>query len=540
MPKHNNLISALNICRTILCGCLLWLSCCNAQAGTKKRDSIDFSPVRSAMLSITSYKAKNHVIFLAGDELAGRETGTTGQWLAAKYIAREFARDGLQPIMKNRKYYQNFHLTYPGLKNAELIVHLSDKAPIIFKLNRDFVPFVFSGENSFTAPLVFAGFGITAPEYHYDDYANIDVRGKIVLVMRHEPQENDSTSIFAGVELTPYAYFETKAKNAMKHGAVAMFIVNDPANHHFSHIPDGNWQLPSSQRVAGHRWQIITHSNLENFPALWVQEPELNALFNFSNHSLLRIQKQIDHSRKPESFTFNKVDVQVTVEKIDRTKSTQNVLAFMPGSDPLLKNDVVIIGAHYDHLGKKQGRIFHGADDNASGTAGLLEIAKAFTKLPFHPRRSILFIAFSGEEMGLLGSEYYVKHPAFALDKTVAMINLDMISRNAADEVSIIGTNSHPYLNELNEIANEEIGLHLHFDGKKYLSRSDQANFVKYHVPVIFYNSDVHEDYHKPTDTANKINPEKIARISRLAFLVAWELANGDFHAGVNDSYMLK
>ena len=209
-------------------------------------------------------------------------------------------------------------------------------------------------------------------------------------------------------------------------------------------------------------------------------------------------------------------------------QKTQNVVGFLQGTDPKLRDEVIVIGAHYDHVGMKNGRIFNGADDNASGTAGLLEIAEAFSEMSIRPRRSILFAAFSAEELGLLGSKFYVENPVKPLKKTVAMINLDMISRNLANKVSVIGSNRSRELHEINIAANDEIGLDLVYNGERYFSRSDQANFAKYKIPVIFYNTDAHPDYHRPTDTPEKINAEKLARIARLAFLVAWEISNSN------------
>lgn len=205
---------------------------------------------------------------------------------------------------------------------------------------------------------------------------------------------------------------------------------------------------------------------------------------------------------------------------------TQNIIAMQPGRDPELSKEAVIIGAHFDHLGKKNGKIYFGADDNASGIAGLLEIAEAFSRMPIKPLRTIIFIAFTAEELGLLGSDHYVKNPTFPLKKTVAMINLDMISRNEPNNVTVIGSNRSPGLDALNKAANEEIGLTLEYGGEGYFTRSDQYSFARHDIPVIFYNTKSHKDYHRNTDISEKINPEKIARISRLAFLLAWQVAN--------------
>lgn len=493
---------------------------------SKKSASYDFKPVRLPMLSITMKESQTHVDILASDEFQGRETGTTGQWLAAKYIADQYASFGLQDAGSGRKYYQNFQIARYDLKSAHLRFMFNDKHPIHFSLKADFIPFSFSGENSLTAPVVFAGYGITAPEYHYDDYQHIDVRGKIVLVLRHEPQEKDPKSVFEGTTLTKHSLFEEKAKNAQRHGALAMLLVTDPGGLHGTLSPQGFWPSFSRERIVNPFWRLKKHGQLDDFPAVWIDGDIAEKLVGHANQSLEDLQKRIDDTLRPRSFVITNLVANVEVDLDQEVRETQNVLAMLPGSDSQLQDEVVIVGAHYDHLGIRNGRVYYGADDNASGTAGLLEIAEAFSEMPERPRRSVLFAAFSAEELGLLGSEYYVENPSFPLHKTVAMINLDMIGRNEDNTVSVIGSNRSRQIHELNIAANEEIGLNFVFDGERYFNRSDQANFAKYSIPVIFYNTNTHEDYHRPSDVPEKIVAEKMTRIARLAFLVAWELAN--------------
>lgn len=501
------------------------------KTGSKKA-AYNFKPARIPMLSITLKESQFHVDMLASDEFQGRETGTPGQWLAAKYIANEFSNYGLSPTGNDPTYYQNFQIIQKDLKSATLWIAknsggLQDK--VEFSLKTNFVPFSFTGENNLTTKIVFAGYGITAPEYDYDDYKNIDVSGKIVLVLRHEPQENDLDSIFDGSRPTKYSLFEVKAQNALNHGAVAMLLVTDPQGMHGTMGPQGFWPAFYKNSSTPKRWHLETKTQNDEFPAFWIGGSVAHTILRDTGYSLDDLQIAIDKTLKPKSLLIENLDVHIGIELKKNVRKTQNVLGLLEGSDPALRDEVVVIGAHYDHIGIVDGKIHNGADDNASGTAGLLEIAEAFSEMPFKPSRSILFMAFSAEEFGLLGSKYYVSNPIIPLNRVVAMINLDMISRNNANDVTVIGTNRSRELHELNLAANEEIGLNISFNGEKYFNRSDQANFAKHKIPVIFYNTDVHSDYHRPTDTSDKINPEKLARISRLAFLVAWNVASSDF-----------
>ncbi len=493
----------------------------------KKKTAFDFKPAQAPMLSITKEESQYHVNILASDEFAGRGTGTPGQWLAAKYIASEFLKYGLVPVGHEGKYYQKFQVIKPHLKSASFSIK-KNTTIIEFSVKTDFIPFNFTGEDKINARVVFAGYGITAPEYGYDDYKNIDVKGKIVLVLRHEPLENDPKSIFDGTKLTRHAHFEEKAKNAKKHGALGILLVTDPNGDHDSMSPQGFWNALCPGKSEKTFWQLEEPQTMLNFPAVWISGEAAESILVETNYSLADLQTSIDKSLKPKSFTIPQLKINIEVRLKKQAQKTQNVVGFLQGSDPKLRDEVIVIGAHYDHVGIKNGRIFNGADDNASGTAGLLEIAEAFSEMPIKPRRSILFVAFSAEELGLLGSKFYVENPVKPLEQTVVMINLDMISRNHANEVSVIGSNRSRELHEINIAANDEIGLDLVYNGERYFSRSDQANFAKHKIPVIFYNTDAHPDYHRPTDTAEKIDAQKLARVARLAFLVAWEISNSN------------
>ena len=504
----------------------------HAWAGSRK-GTHNFKPARMAMLSITTKESAFHVNILASDEFQGREAGTPGQWLAAKYVANEFSDYGLEPVGDENKYYQNFQIRRPALDEAVFWLEKDDsdsKAKIEFSLKSDFIPFGFTGENNITAQVLFAGYGITAPEYNYDDYKNIDASGKIVLVLRHEPQENVTESIFDGLNLTQHAIFSEKAKNAQAHGAVGMLLVTDPAGGHTNLAPQGFWSSLFPERKYKETWELVQRKYTTNFLAAWISVMAAEKIINIfeRGQTLKSLQQSIDKNLTPKSFEISNLKAHLKISLKQKIRNTQNVLGLLKGYDPELRGELIVVGAHYDHIGIKKGQIYNGADDNASGTAGMLEIAETFSQMSIQPRRSILFAAFTAEELGLLGSEFYVKHPLIPLEQTIAMINLDMISRNQDNLVTVIGSNRSPELHEINLAANEEIGLEFRYNGEKYFSRSDHANFARYQIPVLFFNTDIHRDYHRSTDTSEKINPEKLAKIARLAYLVVWELANSD------------
>jgi hypothetical protein len=486
-------------------------------------------PVRPALLSITAEEAQVHVETLASDEFEGRESGTKGQRLAARYIATEFGKYGLQAA-GDRDSYQDFKITRTKLKRTELDLWVKGtRSPkTTLSPRSDFIPFSFTGEADITAPVVFAGYGITALEYGYDDYENLDVEDKIVLVFRHEPEEHDPDSRFAGTTLTEHAYFNEKAENAQAHGAIGMLLVTDPLGGHQNSEPEGYWPSLYPGRGSRRPWALMRNDALANFPAAWVSVEVAKKLLSSSAKQLDELQELIDKTMRPRSFDLPKVKVRFQVDLEKEIRETQNVMALLEGSHPTLKKELVVVGAHYDHLGRRNGRVFNGADDNASGIAGILEIAEAFSQATVKPLRSILFIAFAGEEMGLLGSEYYVENPVYDLDQTIFMLNLDMIGRNQDNEVTVVGSNRSPEVHLANMEANEELGFDFRYNGEKFFNRSDHANFAKHHIPIIFYNTEVHSDYHRISDTADKINPQKLARISKLAFLVTWKMANAE------------
>lgn len=471
---------------------------------------------------------KTDLFFLASDSLKGRSTPSEGLEIAADYIANKFKSYGLKSF--GESYFQKFGLVITNL-GSENFLNITKSGELNeFKIKEDFIPFEMTANDEVSGKLVFVGYGIRAKEYNYNDYHNIDVKGKIVLVLRHEPGEEDSSSIFDGVKATDYSNVSTKVKIAIEEGAIGVLVVTDPLNH--SNLSPRGFPWPSLSRTIPVDALPMTLNLAEpKVPVVHVGEDIIELLFG-SVDSLKKIQTAIDSSLQPRSFEFDGVFVNLRTSTVVTEKFAKNVLGYIEGSDDKLKEEIIVVGAHYDHIGLKRNvepgadSIFNGADDNASGTSGLLAIARAFSEMNSKPKRTILFIAFAGEEKGLLGSKYYVTYPLFPLEKTVAMINLDMIGRNAEDSVILIGSQEFPSLWKIVVEENQKVGLNLVESDQNNFGGSDHVSFYRKNIPVLFFFTGIHNDYHNVTDHAELININKIAKISRLALRTVWKIAN--------------
>lgn len=487
-------------------------------------------PSRPALDSIRAADIRRHIDFLASDSLKGRDTPSEGLNIAADYLVAEFKRYGLQPL--NGSYFQKFNVNRVRLGDENYLkLEKTGRPEVSFRIKKEFMPYGLTANSASEGELVFAGYGISAPEFNYDDYQNIDVKDKVVLIFRHEPGEKDSTSVFDGLKSSTHFQLHSKVENAIAHGAAALLVVNDPLNHRSMRPRGFPWPSLYKNIPAEAVPLTLLLSEDQKIPVVQVGKKFINQIFG-SVDSLKSIQNKIDSSLKTNSFTLTDFKVDIKTSTKTESTTTQNVVALWEGSDPKLKDEAIVIGAHYDHVGVNKidstpgkDNIFNGADDNASGTVGLLEIAQAFSVAP-RAKRSIIFIAFAGEEKGLFGSRYYVEKPLWSLADTKAMFNMDMIGRNDGEKVSIVGFTRSPDLNEINTRENKFVGLTLEYNAEQFFRRSDQYNFARKKIPVLFYHTGEHEDYHKVTDHSNKINEGKIAMISKLLFRTAWQAAN--------------
>jgi Zn-dependent M28 family amino/carboxypeptidase len=457
----------------------------------------------------------NDVKSLASPEMEGRGAGTKGLTRAEHLIEKRYKVLGLQPAGMNG-YTQPFTVvTGARLKSDNHFLVESGGSRHNLKINQDFVPFSFSASGEVTAPLVFAGYGATADEFHYDDYAGLDVKDKIVLVLRYEPSGFAEKSGNHG--LTQHSQLVTKAINARNHGAKAVVVLNGK-------LGDGEEDLLT---------RFGSVSGPENVGIVMVQAKNTSAesWFRSAGKSLKDAQEQINSATKPASFPFPATLHESLHIDIETTRATvNNVLAWLPGQT----DEYVIIGAHYDHLGRGNfdslapsqiGQIHPGADDNASGTAGVLELARLLSPRRGQLKRSILFMDFAGEELGLLGSAAWVQNPTRPLAKATAMINMDMIGRIKDDKAYIGGVGTGSTFKSVLEQAQKDTPFKIEYSAGGY-SSSDHTSFVSKKIPVLFFFSGLHSDYHKPSDTWDKINSPSAARLLDMVGNVAVQLAD--------------
>jgi aminopeptidase YwaD len=472
-------------------------------------------PTAEVVSDLSASRYFEHVKFLSSDEMKGRGDGSPELDKAADYIASQFRTLGLRPMGDDNTYFQKFQLTTGAAlgPNNELQLN-GDK----LKINDDFVPITFSDTARFDGPLVFVGYGITAPELHYDDYEGISANGKIVVVLRHEPQESDPHSPFEGTNFTRHASFVSKAINAKQHGAQGIVFITD-LNHE-------DEQVGSATRTE--------ETDDLGIPAVHAKRAPLLNLFKSAGKDVAAIQKKIDADLKPQSFDLPDSRARISTDVIRTRKTVENVLAGIPGSDPALQNEWVVVGAHYDHLGlgdrnslapSQIGQIHHGADDNASGTSGVLEVARLAAKNKSQWKRSVLFLTFAGEELGLLGSSQFVNHPTVPLNNVIGMINMDMIGRLNNDRLFVGGVGTSPNFKPWLDEFNQTVHLQLDYSDSGY-GASDHMSFNAKKIPVLFFFSGLHTDYHKPTDTYDKINAAGAVKVLSLVYMMADRMAS--------------
>ena len=465
-----------------------------------------------------------HIKFLASPELKGRAAGTPGLERAAAYIAGQFKRAGLQPGAGGHSYLQPFTVTTGARmgSNNRLVVRTGGSEHGL-KLGEDYLPVNFSSAGSASGPLVFAGYGASAAEFGYDDYTHLDVKDKIVLMLRYEPPRF-SESDGKAQHYTHHSHLISKAINARNRGAKAVLLVNGTLDDRTSDDKDEDVLLKFGG-IAGPDDAGILMGHIRNAVAeKWFAE---------AGKSLKSVQAEINQGRQPQSFSFpDSMTVSLDVDIERRQATVHNVAGYLPGKS----GEYIVIGAHYDHLGlgnqnslapSKIGEIHHGADDNASGTAALMELARLFSAQQETLQRGILFLAFAGEEIGLLGSSHWVNHPTHPIDQAAAMLNMDMVGRIKKDKVYVGGVGTGSTFESLIKRVNGKHGFKLDRSKSAY-SSSDHTSFVAKNVPALFFFSGLHSDYHKPSDTWDKIDAESAARLVDLVAEIAGELQSAE------------
>lgn len=457
-----------------------------------------------------------HVKYLASDELEGRKPGTPGIELAAEYIAARFKEAGLKPAGDNATYFQSFELT-DGRKLADDAALLTvDELDQKWQVRTDWIPLPFTAGGDVEGPLAFAGFGIKARLHNYDDYEGFDAQGKVLLIFRYEPQAGDPEADFGGAEPSIYSQFDEKAEAAEYAGAKALLIVNPPNR---PNVPAGLY--PWRKEFARREFALpMAHISTDVAEAI---------LKHAGQPDLATLQARLESERKSLSTDLN-LTVRFKTGVRPNTFTTRNVLGLLEGDGTT--TDVIVVGAHYDHLGKfprhpgEEPQIHNGADDNASGTAGVIEMARVLGA-EGGLRRSVLFIAFSAEEMGLLGSDHFVANPTIPLDRVRVMLNFDMIGRLKLDRLAIFGTPTAAAFESLVAQAAENAGVkYTAPTGMTYAS--DHAMFYDRNIPYLFPITGVHKEYHQPGDDWELIDAEGAARLLGMFRDIVRALANLD------------
>ncbi|MBM3759236.1 MAG: M28 family peptidase [Acidobacteria bacterium] len=456
---------------------------------------------------------------LSSEKYKGRMTGTPELDQAARWIAKEYQRAGLKaPFVEGNgklSYLQKFVVSTDIKLGKRNEMSVGSQALTVAK---NFMPRVNSASGNVSGEMVFAGYGITSSEHHYDDYAGLDAKGKVVVVLRNEPQDLDEKSVFDGKNRTQHANLENKAVNAKLHGAVGLIVLNNGVIY-----PEDAEKLDTFGGQSGAmdagivvvqvKWQVAEK---------WFAE---------TNHDVKGIVKAIDRMLQPQSFRFPptmKAALRVNVERVMRP--TFNVAGYLPG----VTDEYIVVGGHYDHLGygrqfsmapSEVPKLHPGADDNASGTAAVMELARYFSSLP-KQKRGILFVAFSGEEIGLLGSGNLAGKMPFALEKCAAMINMDMVGRMQGGKFYVAGVGTGTtFKGILEEVVRRQADLKPDFSENLSIGGSDHTSFAAKSIPALFFFSGLHSDYHKPSDTWDKIELRAYASLIRVVAATIAELS---------------
>jgi len=507
--------------------------------------------------SIRQEDLRADLFFLAGDSMRGRLTDTEENRATADYLRSRFERMGLKPAGPNGSYFQPYNLVTATLGEGNgLDVIAAEGATRHLVAGQEFYPQRFSASGRADAPLVFVGFGISAPHLQYDDYKG-DVKGKIVLALDHEPGERDPNSPFDGVVTSESSTVWRKALAAQEKGAAAILFVSDVHNHpgvsNFEAAAKNFWPEKPPRIL---NYTLATWADRIRIPAAQISPALAASLVAGTGKSLEELSRSAETARgmTPLALTGARVDLHTAVDR--HIVPDRNVVALLEGSDPRLKDEWVLVTAHFDHNGADATQIFNGADDNGSGTVALLEIAEAYSlaaKEGRRPKRSVLFAAWNSEERGLLGAWAYTEQPLRPLSSIAAVLNMDMIGRNEevqvggggrfnglevqtaesnANALNLMAFSKVPDITAAVEQANAGIGLDLkkRYDNNSsnLLRRSDQWPFLQRGVPAMGFITGLHPDYHTQYDRPEKINYVKMEKIARLVHQVSWDIANAD------------
>jgi len=478
------------------------------------------APLKARLETISVDDLKRHENFLTSPECAGRDTPQPGLEKARDYLVEKHKSFGLTSANPDGSYLFEYEVPAVTWSDDDSLGVVKGQDVDAFLPGVDFVPVRRSGSGTVDAEVVFCGYGIVDAAEKYDDFRGADVKGKVVALLLHEPRETKKGRAFEGEQWTNHSRITAKWRGAFDRGAVAVLLFTDPANHADLSVLKGEHPRYGHLDPKGDAPLPVVHCS--------------GAVgdFLFGAGKLAEWQKALDAKLAGAPRPIEGARVRLQLKLHDQQVKTHDVVAFKEGSDPQRKDEWIVIGAHYDHIGVDEyGQIFHGADDNGSGTSCLLEVAQAIGAQDVAIRRSLLLIHFSGEEKGLLGAAAYCKNPLHPADKTFAMVNIDMVGRGPPTDLNCAGMGYSPQFQAAVRKATSlsRARLKIGDGGMQFFKRSDQFEFWKLGIPVVFLMGEVeHVDYHKVTDTPDKLVFGKIAETAKFVTALAWLLGEAD------------
>jgi hypothetical protein len=496
---------------------------------------------KEGLQAINKSDLKAYMTFFASDEMKGRDTGTPENELATLYLRTNIMRLGLKPNPETGDYLQKIPLISSEIKAGETFIKTQDTNGVeLFRT--DSIIYLMAPHNTvdITSNLVFAGYGFTDSKTGYDDFKGIEAKDKVLIIMTGNPQTTDQDELNSVLDMSLEG---SKLRSAFQQGAKAVLYVYDPRSKYPDAYASGLADMFS--KVGTKMLSLLPYEGSSRVQIAFITKNAAEELIKNSGYKIKALQEKIVSEQKPASFELRGITVTLRTY-IERDSITaNNVIGVIEGSDPVLKNEYVLYTAHFDHIGvNNAGAVFNGADDNASGSMALLEVADAFRSLKNKPLRSVIFAWVNGEEKGLLGSQYYSENPVFSLKKTLIDINLDMVGRSKmpADtgkvmgfdvdvsgqgEIFMYGDQKGKDILDLIGSASKEAGIKVINKGKEsLLGSSDYASFMAKDVPAIFFNSGDYPDLHSIRDDVDKIDFDKMEKVSKMVFLIGYDIAN--------------
>jgi hypothetical protein len=507
---------------------------------------------------ITAGALKTHMTFLASPLLRGRANGEPGLEIAQEYIVSQVKMMGLKPA-NGTSYYQPYVLTKNTIDPEKTMIRVINEKNDTVTIKKPVYQLLPTGPADFSVggEVIFAGYGLKQDKYGYNDFENLKADGKILLIMSGAPTSEDGKKfLFETVNWSSERSLDVKLLGLIFTRAAAVIIVMDPksGNSVEEQFPGLSGALISSESLKGEKTRSFQMPGMPKI--LFADRSVADEILKGSGHTLDGLQKKIDSEVKPFTFTIPRKQVMITEVVQHEDIALKNVAAIVEGSDPVLKNEYVIFSGHADHIGGSVEKINPGADDDASGCAALLSMAQAFRSLKKKPLRSILFLWVSGEEIGLYGSQSYVDNPLVPLENTVADLNMDMIGRvkgvadtssenpmTGPDKVFVITCNQSKELLTIADEVDKASMLDLDFSlsGRNHplqlFTRSDHYNFVRKDIPVLFFSTGLHTDYHTSGDVLEKIDFDKMELVTRTMYQIGYNLANSKTRIVVDNPF---